>query len=101
MIKNPPSTKADEIKKNKKRILSNLVVADRLAPCLHVGDVVDGGGGVLLCVLLVPIHSRVEVRNRRNLTEMSMTMRRELKVEMLVPMVTMRELKVGMLVTMR
>ena len=72
-LQNPPSVKAGMIKiLLKKRILSNLVVAGRLAPCLHVSDVLDGDG-VLLCVLLVPIHSRVEVRNRRNLPEMSVT----------------------------
>ena len=72
MIKNPPSTKADEIKISFwKGVLLNLSAAGRLVPCLHVSDVLDGG--VLLCVLLVPIHSCVEVRNRRNLTEMSVT----------------------------
>ena len=57
-----------------KASLSNLVAAGRLATCLHVSDVGDGDG-VLLCVLLVPIHGCIEVRNRRNLPEMSMTMR--------------------------
>ena len=57
----------------------NLVVADSLAPPL---DLNDGGGGVLHCVLLVPIHSGVEARNCRNLPEMLVTMRvKVLKVD--------------------
>ena len=56
------------------------MVADRLATCLGVSDV--SGGGVLHCVLLVPIHSGVEARNCRNLPEMLVTMRvKVLKVD--------------------
>ena len=54
-----------------KASLSNLVAAGRLATCVHVSDVGDGDG-VLLCVLLVPIHSCVEVRNGRNLADKAM-----------------------------
>ena len=75
-----PTSAKQVIRTSLKRILLNLAVADRLDACLVVSD--DSGGGVLHCVLLVPIHSSVEARNCRNLPEILVTMRiKVLKVD--------------------